>query len=613
MPDELLHRINGIEREIENLKVFDIPSPMWLDVRLHGVRGNNILDDTARINSAANAARAAGIGLFFPPPISTAYYCAGQVDLRGITNILMQGPIRTTYAGAAVLAGGNSALMENARFDLAVYRNPIDASAGNICLVLYNLRHSEVTVRYTRGAEVGLKCLAETGLNFAYNALYLGNTSNNKTDLLLSEDGTGWVNENSFYCGNFTGSVAGSVCCIDCSGSNNHFWKPAFQHTNGVNGVIFRGSNCHVHAARFESTALDVATFEAAADRNSLEFGSYYGGTATTIPTYSVVHGAWNNSIYRTDAGGNAPLVPILEVTDFKFAYDDGDSGFHVPGFAWQTNGAAGTMSRAVSWANVRKSLDEHFIELSATTYWLGVMVDVSYVKDIWLRTRDEESGSYATPTVYVRCYDAAGADLEGTAPYYVEGLQSTQVFTHYYRLTTWRQHLLHFHTDVKTAFIGIGYRSTTPVRCAGFSLLVGADSVPPAVWPGYAGPLELPGHYIASQAPTKSTLFYQGDQVWNSAATSGGAPGWMVVFRLDTTLNGGEPSGETAIAVNSIVGVASGDRVGVEQDDGTMHWSTVNGAPGGGVITITDALTDDAASGNAMVVWRWKAMANLA
>ena len=65
------------------------------------------------------------------------------------------------------------------------------------------------------------------------------------------------------------------------------------------------------------------------------------------------------------------------------------------------------------------------------------------------------------------------------------------------------------------------------------------------------------------------------------------------------TQLSGDEAAGQTALSVDSIAGIASGDYLGIELDDGTIQWTTVNGAPGGTTVTATDALTGAASTDN--------------
>ena len=52
---------------------------------------------------------------------------------------------------------------------------------------------------------------------------------------------------------------------------------------------------------------------------------------------------------------------------------------------------------------------------------------------------------------------------------------------------------------------------------------------------------------------------------------------------------------------------MSDADNIGIELDDGTIQWTTINGAPAGSTVTLTDALTDDVASGNAVYVYTAK------
>lgn len=52
--------------------------------------------------------------------------------------------------------------------------------------------------------------------------------------------------------------------------------------------------------------------------------------------------------------------------------------------------------------------------------------------------------------------------------------------------------------------------------------------------------------------------------------------------------------TGASTIAVDSDDGITDGDYIGIELDDGTLQWTTVNGTPSGDVVTITDVLIDD-------------------
>lgn len=73
------------------------------------------------------------------------------------------------------------------------------------------------------------------------------------------------------------------------------------------------------------------------------------------------------------------------------------------------------------------------------------------------------------------------------------------------------------------------------------------------------------------------------------------------------TTLSADAADGASTISVTSATGIATTYYIGVQLDDGTLHWTTVNGAPSGTTVTLTAVLTDSASSGNLVVVYQTK------
>lgn len=76
------------------------------------------------------------------------------------------------------------------------------------------------------------------------------------------------------------------------------------------------------------------------------------------------------------------------------------------------------------------------------------------------------------------------------------------------------------------------------------------------------------------------------------------------VTTYVTTTLSAAVLSGATTITVTSATGIANGYAIGIWQSDNTMKWTTVNGAPSGTTVTLTAALTADAASGARVYVY---------
>jgi len=65
--------------------------------------------------------------------------------------------------------------------------------------------------------------------------------------------------------------------------------------------------------------------------------------------------------------------------------------------------------------------------------------------------------------------------------------------------------------------------------------------------------------------------------------------------------------SGDLTITVDSDTDMTTGDYIGIELDDGTLQWTTINGVPAADVVTITAALTDDVAVDNHVYTYTTK------
>lgn len=87
-----------------------------------------------------------------------------------------------------------------------------------------------------------------------------------------------------------------------------------------------------------------------------------------------------------------------------------------------------------------------------------------------------------------------------------------------------------------------------------------------------------------------------------------GPSGGHVTTSYASTTLSAAAASGASTITVTSASGIANGYYIGVEQDDGSMHWTTVNGAPSGTTVTLTAVTTAAAASGNMVYCYQTKA-----
>ncbi len=83
------------------------------------------------------------------------------------------------------------------------------------------------------------------------------------------------------------------------------------------------------------------------------------------------------------------------------------------------------------------------------------------------------------------------------------------------------------------------------------------------------------------------------------SGASSIATDSHVVTAYDTTTLTAASAASDTTLDVTSITGFSASDQIGIELDDGSIDWTTINGAPSGTTITITTGLTSAASSGN--------------
>ena len=83
------------------------------------------------------------------------------------------------------------------------------------------------------------------------------------------------------------------------------------------------------------------------------------------------------------------------------------------------------------------------------------------------------------------------------------------------------------------------------------------------------------------------------------SGASSIATDSHVVTAYDTTTLSADSAASDTTLTVTSITGFSNGDQLGIELNDGSIDWTTINGAPSGTTITATTGVTSAASSGN--------------
>lgn len=106
-------------------------------------------------------------------------------------------------------------------------------------------------------------------------------------------------------------------------------------------------------------------------------------------------------------------------------------------------------------------------------------------------------------------------------------------------------------------------------------------------------------GIHIWTQA--EGTLFLQQSQARYTLSST--STDHATESFVETSIGAVEASGQTTITLSSVTGISATNNIGIQLDDGTMHWTTVSSVSTPNVV-IALALTDSAAAGNLVVAY---------
>lgn len=540
------------------------------DVRAYpGFVGNGVNDDTAAMQACADACEVAN-GTYFVPAQAICRITS-QLDLRYIYDVDVRGRIvvaHTTGIGVLVGASSNSTIAAKILLNEVVY----GGTQSNIAIRVVGLKNGQVQINRTEYLQLYADAADTTISSIAYTQFVFGKVDKHE---LYGEAGISWITRNHFWGGRIATVV---VTGIGYSHNDNIWHGPNLENAT----ITFNAGNSNQFKdIRGEGTV--TATFAASTNDNT--------GYQAWLPNAT----AWWSTVTVTDNGfGNDFLTTTQARATSRVLF--------------RVDAASRTTNECSEWimphatARIRPGFRKLTLPTASVDYVdTGIFPIASTTPGPTVeggmrlrRLRFQSDASIWRPKVYV--YDANRVALDGTSTNYIDltggwTWNAGGYFSFGVNQGITPKRIVFNHPDVKFArFVLLGATTATPFAYVQVAALVESpygDEIVDLVRRQVSRPL----YKANTTVPTQSLL-----QSGESIGTTTGRH--LVTARVDTTLSVAAAAAATTITVVSATGIATGDNIGILLDDDTTHFTSVNGAPVGSVVTLTAAMPSAAAIG---------------
>jgi len=258
--------------EEEQAALYVSKGELIYDARAWGVKGDNAVDDTTALNTAAAAVYAINPKATLYIPDGFVCKTTGKVKVR--CNLRASGAtINYTGTGDALVVGEDSStgqIVFDGVFHLPEIYNKArtgttwDGTSVGVRLV--NLNTCKVYNTHIENFERGIVAYGKGG-GCSYNDIFVGRLFDNHANLVCDADSTGWSNENNYYGGRYYHRTTGAVDDVNSvhilipplsgsisAGNNNVFYKPSLEGNNTeYYRVAIAGRYNRIANARWES------------------------------------------------------------------------------------------------------------------------------------------------------------------------------------------------------------------------------------------------------------------------------------------------------------------------------------------------------------------------
>lgn len=595
-----------------------------INVLQFGCKGDGAFDNSTQINNAAAAAKTFRATLFFPAP-SVSYLCNSQIDLRDIENVWMDtgavGGIASSVVGsAAVLIGGNSQNLGYANLSLFVHRPSfaIDWTSGTVgiqCSWAYSCDFDILA----RGFESNLLLNPDSGKQVTYNRIKVRAITRGKRNIYFAPTGTGYCNQNQVYGGVLylenngaakpeanilihtegTSQVADLMCReIDFAGASGPFPDAALVFRFIPNGSTVgtlgaRAFNCRAEVANGVDVPV-VIIDDTANDRICEAIINLVNNDGSILrPVVSDIFKKHYILVYNDQYETGSVKRPIINVSQDNVICHQSPAG------------TLRVYNRQIFRLSTGQTVSSYFMSQvslpgGSVAAWgdSGIIVGSFYTK----RTGDTTFISIPDGIdVGVVCFDASGNVLSGSSPLYCMGrnmrTQTTGSTSFYQCLGGW----LWLHQNVARVFIGYNPWNTSPSNYRDVNPVVAFGADMERVFDGVNT-----GSGIVSSGVPQS--FFSAGQIVGDVS---GTTRYQNSLDFQNALAVAANAGDTTVTLTSASGLANGDVIGVQLDatifgQKRYHMTTINGAPVGNVVTLTDSMPSASAIGNIVKANRW-------
>lgn len=427
-------------------KVADVPTPEELSATYAAMTSLGITVPTgdtltfAALQAAADAALANGTRVWAAGALTTDQTLVLRSDatLGGLT---------INYTGAAVAVqvgtGVSGALVTRKNMSLPRVFNASKVAAGwlgaTTGVKIINANTCVIDVPHVRNFVSGLH-VTGVGQGAVHNTVTLGHLDNNKVNILLDADSTGWSNQNLYLNGNLShnseeGSAVAGVRHLQIADglvhdvNNNTFVNTSFEYVTPEFHLDLAGSANQFINCRWEAAGGVRVRWQSTATGNQI----MYGYNARLI-VQTFVTGAIRNHVYHEN-GGSRPSggAVALENTSssaspVEYVLDPGaTAGAANPAAAYRAKRTAdGTHMKRAADAFDRVRFDHvngrvYFGNgVADPTAYLGAIGTAFGLWGVATQTAAPAAGAAAalpaTPAGYVTLYIAG---VERKLPYY--------------------------------------------------------------------------------------------------------------------------------------------------------------------------------------------------